>query len=116
MAIWINHAPPHRILEPKAQALHFVQSFISPAGDEQPHFSVLTERQRFECKKQPFTLPARTGKEQHNLIRFQFQIFTRFLAKRGIKSELIERNAVANDVDTVCRIAIKIGDLVLDHL
>src|SRR5439155_24984764 len=41
----------HQLLPPKAQACRFVELFISAAGNEQTHFSVLAERHGLDRKE-----------------------------------------------------------------
>src|SRR6266436_786651 len=106
---------PYRFLAPKAKPRGFVESFISAARNEQTQFSVFAERHGLDCKKQPFAFPAGARKQQRNLVRLQFQIFAGFFAKLRIEPERIEWNAVANDVDVIGGIGIKVDDLVSDH-
>src|SRR5215472_4136346 len=54
----------HRLFAPKAQSFGFVESFISTAGNEQPHLAVSAKRRRFDCEKQALARPTRANKQQ----------------------------------------------------
>ena len=50
------------------------------------------------------------------MVRLEFQIISRFFSQCRIETKLVQRNAVADDVDPVRGIAVKIGNLPLYHL
>src|SRR5439155_18869521 len=55
-------------------------------------------------------------KKQYDFIRLQFQIRTGFFALLRIETKLFQGNSIADDVDSVCRIGVKIDNFVFDHL
>src|SRR5439155_20791407 len=64
--VWTFAAKLHQLLPPTAQACRFVELFISAAGNEQTHFSVLAERHGLDRKEYSFALPPRACKQQRH--------------------------------------------------
>src|SRR5439155_19641923 len=100
----------------KLDALWFIIAPAPSTGDEQPHFAVPAQRHGSDGESQAFAFPARASEKQRGLVWLNFQFVPRCVAKLRTKTKLLEGNAVADDVNLIRGIAVKIDNLIFNHL
>ena len=76
----------------------------------------MAERHRRDREPQTLAFPTRAREKQRNFARLNLQLVTGFFPQLRVETKLLERNAIADDIDLLRGIAIQIDNLAFDHL